>query len=551
LAADLTVAPTQNLILLSLASDFPLDVTLSAKLCGNAIASASKIELSTRERDGVCVGLTRNLPEGESYGIGVAVAGNAASAATTENGCVVRVSGSRSFDCRILFVEPEEGIPLLVSTLRETRSVSATGEAELRDAFVGWWYEFWNRSVLDLTGSPDADSALLERAWVRAHHALATHSRGSFPPSDSGFWMVGNEGRVWHPTLWIVYAGWAFSDHGSDIRCLSYPLLFDFGGESREQDHPFESLLPLESGPDGIPGDVGESLSRTVSEAESLGILFDWDPQGSLFSSLPLLASLLLDHQVSGYQVDALYPFLRANANRALGILDAGGETPVPESLTPHLLAAIESARDLAQRIGVDLKSRRRWEECLGRVDSHHLEPGTSPCHLILSASMDGEPDGGEVEAFLGWLANQSFTPEGIVLAESGVPSLSKTGAILQRILRLLADDSGGILRILPGIPMVGSWSAVIESISVSSGLKIVSLPMRNGLVDSFLLRSQRGGICSLQLPLGWSSAQVVRIGEIHEPVEFDMVEPTEPDAPRVISFPANEGDDFLVGPIW
>ena len=551
LAADLTVAPTQNLILFSLASDYPLDVTLSLSLGGGVTASTSAIEFGTRESDGAIVGVTRNLPEWESYGIGVAVAGNAVSAATTENGGVLQVSGARSFVCRILFVEPEEGIPLLTSTLRETRCVSATGEAELRDGFLDWWYTFWNRSVLDLAGSDEEDSILLERAWVRAHHALATHSRGSYPPCDSGFWMLGSEGRVWHPTLWLIYGGWALSGHGADIRCLSYPLLLDFEGDTRDQHQPFEPLLPLESGPDGIPSDVEESLDRTISEVEFLGALFHWDPQGSAFSSLPLLAWLLLDEKVSGYRVDALYPFLRANANRSAEILEANGETPVPDSLILHLLAAIDVARELAQRIGVDLKSRQQWEACLERVESDQWDLGTSPCRLILSTETDGGPDRGELQAFLRWLASQSYTPEGLVLAESGVPSLLKTGAILQKILGLLADDDEGVLRILPGIPMMGSWSAGVERISVPNGLRVVSLPMRNGLVDSFLLRSTRGGPCSLQLPLGWSSAQVVRIGEIHEPVEFDMVEPTTPNAQQVITFPAQEGDDFLVGPIW
>jgi len=536
LAADLTVAPTQNVVFFSVTSEFPVPLSFEVTVPPETMSAGSSPSLAvvpsgTASRPFPVI--LQELPEGESYGIASIATSASVSASTREQGWRIDCAASQRFECAFCFTEPEEGQSLFEATVDQTTSFAQLEPSDFAPTRSRWWPEFWGRSLLDLTGSEDPRAEVLERLWVGAHHALAVHARGMFPPDDSGYWLVGADGHLRRDTLWFLYGGWCFSSHGEDIRCLSYPL--SMGSE--------EAMA--QSG-----GSLDKSLPELFHPVPGPKRYFE----GFFFSSIPLLAVYGGSNGGTHHELAAVYPYLRSNANAAMEILSSSRERELPAGLVPHLHIAIQVALETARSLRVDTPAAERWQDCLDRLDKGSQTPASL---LTLSDSLEAVEGGvlsASPEETLRWLVRQSPTPEGILLTEAGVPSLVKTGAALRRILELVFSDRGGVIRFLPGIPSTGDWSVRLERLNVPSGFSLLSLTMRRGVVDPFLLQSHLEGVCRLELPMGWKSARVALVGGPSDVPEVELrPEPSESPTPggTVVSFNAKGEGVYLVGPVW
>ena len=564
LSASVILAPTENMVLVSVESDGTFDAKISITIPNGGV-SAHRFEqgLPDKPSDGALLAaMGQTLPLGESFGVGLMASGGAIRVATSSRGWDLECSSTANLHLRIVFTGEEEGETLLQSASRRIEVVAATEEARLLENITAWWSLFWDRSILDLSGSTDPAAKELERCWIDANHALAVHARGTFPPTEGGFWNLEGGGRAWHPTLWMLYSGWIFSNHAADIGCLLYPLDFD-SMEADSRSHPLEPLLPLESGPDGVPTDAfvipakagihDEAADRIARRLEEAVGVSSADLTGPLFSAVPLLAAYYETGGGPWETVAGLYPFLKANADLAARILCDSWEEPARPARVRHLLIAIETARRIAERIRVDRPAREKWEGCLDDIPSFQaLKDHPFPIGELLTSGRNGDASS-RAEEWIGWVGRQPRASDGVFLATDGTPSLIKTGWVLRKLVDLFFSEEGGVLRILPGVPMDGSWSVRVERLSTPSGFALLSLSMRKGVVDSFLLRSGFGGICRLELPPGWSSGRVAHVGDLHEPVELDREEEiSRGDATRkVIDFQTEGGEEYLIGPVW
>jgi hypothetical protein len=99
------------------------------------------------------------------------------------------------------------------------------------------------------------------------------------------------------------------------------------------------------------------------------------------------------------------------------------------------------------------------------------------------------------------------------------------------------------------------SWSVPARVPEWNGVSEVVSASMRKGVLDSFLLRSLVGGNLRLELPRGWSSAQVARVDEAQETIEIKRLPNGEAEknkeAPGVIEFQTEAGGSYLIGPVW
>jgi hypothetical protein len=551
LSATFTVSPTRNLYLFAGESSFPVNLAFKVSIPDLDFPEALPLS-ATRAADAEVFALAQRLPRMESFGIGLGVEGGRVSSSTGERGWNISLSEATHWRLALSVVAEDEAAPLLSATLAEAQLVSATPNAVFRSQREAFWRKFWNRSVVDLSGSSSPLAMSAERSWVLLQHGLATHARGTYPPGDAGYGKPFQGGRPWSSTLWPLYRPWILTNHSEEIRCLAYPLLQHL---EVKKEGPGASLLASEAGPGGVNSDEIESLAAALAEVGLVKDGLTWNEEGRLFSTLPLLVSLPAFRESRWEEITGIYPFLFSNANQAMAVLSATGEAAPDPALLPHLFLAIQAACQTAEDIQIDDRARKQWRKCLDATiarSGESLRKRLSDEVLNLPTDLSGPSD---IEAFLAWLEEQAMTPEGVLLSTGGNRSLLKTGMALGTLVQILFQEKEGTLRILPGIPMDGSWNVHLEHLSVPRGLEVVSASMRKGVLDSFLLRSLVGGNLRLELPRGWSSAQVARVDEAQETIEIKRLPNGEAEknkeAPGVIEFQTEAGGSYLIGPVW
>jgi hypothetical protein len=533
LVSGLTLSPTENLILLSCDLPDPWGGNWNLHIpepdvSHQVLPVTSDIHSATM----LGMGLVQRLPEGQSYGIACLILGGEVSAASGENGwqCAFRTPG----EIRILLsvVSAEEGVPLTWSVQEEIRRNSSRTRTELEEKQRKWWEDFWERSVLDFSASSAPEAFLLEALWVRCLHGMASHTRGSFPPPEDGMWNRSDRALTRHVILWPLYRGWIFSNHGSDLHCLGYPYHFGMEEEGNA------GIPLLSKGPFPVDEPSPPMKDEAMSEEESL-----------LYSTLPLLAHF--ESMASGgtENLELLYPFLKQNAMAAGAILCSTSSYDLSEWSRRHLAVALAVARGAAESIRIDPKSMEFWSRCLASDFSPDADP-------IMKVVRDWErrtdrydSDLLEPQAYL-----ESITSEGLIMNASDAPSVLQTGLVLQALLDQIFSDRGGFLRFFPGIPLDGSWSLEAQRLGVPSGFWLSKMTLTNGVVDSFLLRSQKGGTCRFELPGGWAGAQVAVVSDMQQMVPLTEVRPEEGDweaTGKIFSFETLPDTDYLIGPVW
>lgn len=548
LAATFTVQPTRNLFILRAASNFPVSASVSVDI-PEIVTPQGETVSATREVSGTrgLLALTQPLPRLESFGLAVAVQGATVTTATSARGGRVALNNASEWDLRLEVVPQDEAAPLRAKTLAAAREIASLTREGLADHRRRPWREFWTRSVVDFSGSTAPEAREMENAWARLNHALAIQAGGSIPPADCGFGAPRNGGRIWNSVLWPLYRGWLLSNHAEDVRCLDYPRLFTFPEGSDSSDQP---LLSSESGPDGVSPERVESLATALAKIGLVTEGVEWDERGRLFSTIPLLVTLPSVLQERDERVENVYPFLFRNANHAARILAATGEE-LDHDFQMHLLASIEAALKVAEKIGIDRKARERWQEVV-----ENTRKSLAPDDLEGAADnlrlLGGREAPGTLEQFTHWLSGRRFAPEGTLLNEKGERSLLATGWALSRLLALLLHEERGTIRLLPGIPMDGAWSVQAQGLSTSSGVEIGSLTLKRGVLDPFLLRAGREGSLRVVLPRGWSSARVARVDEPHPVEDLRVITESQGGEDRkLIQFTVKEGGGYLVGPVW
>ena len=535
LAATMTVSPTRDLVMGEAVFSIPCDATLEVRIPSEfdypEISPAPRI---VAPEPGVLT-MTRSLPYGESYGLGLILRGDGqVRSTTTEWGGVLSLRETQSLAFALVVVHPEEGMSLEKRTDAETVGLSTREWRGILQEDRHWRAGFWDRAIVDTSGSSDPRANRFEKLGIALRHGFATHARGTFPPSDAGFWPSPVGGRVWHPLLWESFRGWILTGNEADIRWLSYPLSFSREEISLADAKEVEPLLPAESGPDGVASTDLAPLLRRFSDlvadtTPTLGAI-----EGLQYSAFAKLVDCLAGVGSNPEETDELFPYLKENALRAeKALAKAEGD---PSKVGP-LLIAIEAARRQAERIRVDARSQDRWRSVLepyGLVGSGNVALESLP--FGRSTFRTGPND-------LDRLTQTRCAPDGLVQDSEGNPSIALTGAASSRLADCLIAEREGVLHILPDIPMDGSWSLEVKNVSVPGGFTLRTLAMRKGVVDSFLLRSNAGGPCRLKLPSGWTSARVLNVGDPQSPVTAEGKE--------VLTFGTQKGEEFLVAPVW
>jgi hypothetical protein len=273
-----------------------------------------------------------------------------------------------------------------------------------------------------------------------------------------------------------------------------------------------------------------ERFAGLISEATERDLAI----RGWGFSTFALLTECLAGLGEGQAETDELFPFLKANALACERTLQSSGANP---GEVAHCLIAIEAARRQAQRIGVDLRSQARWEKALQPHGS--FDRGAASLENCLAGDSPFPPGSSSFES----LFDLKLTPDGLVRDASGNPSLLLSGIAMSRLADSLFSERDGALQVLPDIPLDGSWTLSAQNVSVPGGFTLRTITMRKGLIDSCLIRSNRGGTCRLKTPTGWSSARVLNVGNPQTAVELEGGE--------VLTFDTQAGDEFLIGPIW
>jgi alpha-L-fucosidase 2 len=72
------------------------------------------------------------------------------------------------------------------------KRIEATSPAVLQSAHEKWWTDFWDRSWIHVTGTPDADK--VSQGFAMQRYMMATSSRGAFPVKfNGGLFTVGHD----------------------------------------------------------------------------------------------------------------------------------------------------------------------------------------------------------------------------------------------------------------------------------------------------------------------------------------------------------------------
>lgn len=545
LSASFTLDPTQNLFVISGKSSFPVNLNLVTIIPDPDTAETYLFSASSSVSEkNASYALTQDLPRMESFGIAVHASGGTIQSSTLERGIRLKIGESQEWLILLRVISLQDNPPLLPEALAEARAMAATSEAALTSKRIGWWKDFWNRSVLDMQGSTHLGATQLERIMVWLQHGMVTHTRGRFPPGDCGFGEQRNGGRPWHSTLWPLYRGWILTHHADQIHCLGYPLLFPEQGEN----HPSSSqaFLPTECGPDAVPSASTEALGEALLEVGLISDQYPWNETGRLFSTIPLIQSLPGFKESHPEGASAVYPFLFRNANRAMEILSTSGAlSHLDPTLIPHLCMAVKGALEAAAEIEIDGPSRVQWMACLKSIRTHQGKGKDWPDINEISHLPDTLPGIDQIDGFLEWFSTQQMAPEGVLLNASGGRSLLKTGWTLGKLVDLLVREKEGVYQLLPGFTTDGTWSLQWENISLEDGCVVPALTLKNGILDSFLLRPSRNGPIRFVLPSNWASAKVAAIG----PSQEALVVKT--DQGRIAEFAAEAGQDYLIGPVW
>lgn len=541
LAATVTVSPTRNLLILSGKSTFPVDVQIRITVPEPPLADPALLAATTTQQaSNAILSLVQSLPRQESFGVGVAV-----SKGVVEKGADARTwigTSRQTLDWRIqiLITSQEDTRPLLSSTATAAGILAASAEEFFHRERRNWWEQYWNRSLVEFQGSTHPMATKLERLWVFLQHGMATHAGGTFPPGDAGFTDDFHGGRPWHSVLWPEYRGWLHTHHARDIGCFCYASLLP---ERDIKDSSSEFLIPSECGPDGIGNQDLEGLADQLGELGLVETGRPWNEKGLLIATLPWLFNHPLYTKDRPEDSATIYPFLFRNASAAERILSMTQETQ-DATLQPYLLSAVGSAYSIAEEAQIDGPARKRWREILERygirIDS------TTGTNLQEFPSVAGRfnpyPDLHQVEAAF---ADLSMAAGGLLLNAGGRPSVLKTGWWLGILADLLVREVDGIIQVLPDFQSKGEWTIHFQKIGTAQGVLISSATLRKGVLDSIILQSVSGGKVTLALPGTWSSARVALLDDPQTTIQVHTANG------KAFSFETEEGQTFLIGPVW
>ncbi|HVS73265.1 MAG TPA: DUF5703 domain-containing protein [Phycisphaerae bacterium] len=151
---------------------------------------------------------------------------------STDDQTLASTAPAQNFSLQIVALSQTQSTPAAWQSaadalIAKTRS-NETAERTVRHAHDEWWTDFWNRSYIHVTGSPDA--ATVSQGYAVQRYMLACSSRGAFPAKyNGGLFTVGHDmapgakqSKADHDP---DYRAWGDSFWNQNNRLLYYPLI--------------------------------------------------------------------------------------------------------------------------------------------------------------------------------------------------------------------------------------------------------------------------------------------------------------------------------------
>lgn len=91
-------------------------------------------------------------------------------------------------------------------------AAAAMGTSKLHADNAAYWRDYWSRSFVSMSGSPELEE--MTRFYLWGHYLAGICLRGNFPPKHSGMIFITQEYRVWGSLFWwfneSAQQGWQF-----------------------------------------------------------------------------------------------------------------------------------------------------------------------------------------------------------------------------------------------------------------------------------------------------------------------------------------------------